>query len=195
MYPIYSISFDPDKHCLYNHPRLLPRMSTSSTPPSTSVDEKSPHIEHAERIAIHDRVPGHENYYERNGLRAYGGGEDHDHEPPVRNDLAPSSCSNAIIALLPPLDSLIAMAFLFTGSQIPVYLLGTSTLRSNSNLADHRRCYSSVHIRRSWWSRSVGSSSSLLLATSTNLNWIWFVLANLLALAGVCPFVGSLSDL
>jgi MFS family permease len=26
-------------------------------------------------------------------------------------------------------------------------------------------------------------------------SWIWFVLANLLALAGVCPFVGSLSDL
>lgn len=25
--------------------------------------------------------------------------------------------------------------------------------------------------------------------------WVWFVLANLLALAGVCPFVGSLSDL
>ncbi|RQM04992.1 hypothetical protein DH86_00003738, partial [Scytalidium sp. 3C] len=25
--------------------------------------------------------------------------------------------------------------------------------------------------------------------------WIWFVLANLLSLAGVCPFVGSLSDL
>lgn len=25
--------------------------------------------------------------------------------------------------------------------------------------------------------------------------WIWFVLANLLALAAVCPFVGALSDL
>lgn len=29
----------------------------------------------------------------------------------------------------------------------------------------------------------------------TVLSWIWFVLANLLALAGICPFVGSLSDL
>jgi MFS family permease len=29
----------------------------------------------------------------------------------------------------------------------------------------------------------------------TMFSWIWFVLANLLALAGVCPFVGSLSDL
>jgi MFS family permease len=25
--------------------------------------------------------------------------------------------------------------------------------------------------------------------------WIWFILAYLIALAGVCPFVGSLSDL
>jgi MFS family permease len=25
--------------------------------------------------------------------------------------------------------------------------------------------------------------------------WVWFVLANLLALAAVCPFVGSISDL
>jgi len=27
------------------------------------------------------------------------------------------------------------------------------------------------------------------------ISWIWFVLANLLSLAAVCPFVGSLSDL
>jgi MFS family permease len=25
--------------------------------------------------------------------------------------------------------------------------------------------------------------------------WVWFVLANLLALAAICPFVGALSDL
>jgi MFS family permease len=25
--------------------------------------------------------------------------------------------------------------------------------------------------------------------------WVWFVLANLLALAAVCPFVGAISDL
>jgi MFS family permease len=25
--------------------------------------------------------------------------------------------------------------------------------------------------------------------------WVWFVLANLLSLAAVCPFVGSMSDL
>jgi hypothetical protein len=59
-------------------------MSDQSTPPSASVvNEKAPDIEHTERIVTHDRVPGHENYYEKNGLRTYGDGEDHDHEPPV----------------------------------------------------------------------------------------------------------------
>lgn len=67
-------------------------MSTPSTPPSAPVNEKTPHIEHAERIATHDRVPGHENYYEKNGLRTYGDGEDHDHEPPVSSDNPFQSC-------------------------------------------------------------------------------------------------------
>jgi len=30
---------------------------------------------HIERIATHDKVPGHDNYYEKNGLRTYGDGE------------------------------------------------------------------------------------------------------------------------
>jgi len=34
-------------------------------------------IMHAERIITHDRVPGHDNYYEKDGLRTYGDGEDH----------------------------------------------------------------------------------------------------------------------
>lgn len=38
----------------------------------------SPHKEantHVERIATHDQVPGHTNYYEKDGLRTYGDGE------------------------------------------------------------------------------------------------------------------------
>jgi hypothetical protein len=59
-------------------------MSTPSPSGSTgAVDEKSHHVEHVDRIATHDRVPGHENYYEKNGLRTYGDGEDHDTEPEV----------------------------------------------------------------------------------------------------------------
>lgn len=85
-------------------------MSIDSTPPAatTPTDEKASqsHIEH---ITTHDRVPGHENYYEKNGLRTYGDGEDHDHEPPMS---------------FKRLMSLVAMAFIWTGSQIPVYIFG-----------------------------------------------------------------------
>lgn len=37
-----------------------------------------------EPIRTISKVPGNPNYYEKNGLRTYGDGEDHDHEPPVR---------------------------------------------------------------------------------------------------------------
>ncbi|KAF8247960.1 MFS general substrate transporter [Wilcoxina mikolae CBS 423.85] len=60
--------------------------------------------------------------------------------------------------------SFVAMAFLWTGSQIPVYLFGGIP---------------------PYIYRDIGGAD----------RWIWFVLANLLALAAVCPFVGSLSDL
>ena len=61
-------------------------MSAVSTPPSAGsgvVGEKANTAEHVERIKTHDRVPGHENYYEKNGLRTYGDDQDHDHEPKV----------------------------------------------------------------------------------------------------------------
>jgi hypothetical protein len=86
-------------------------MSDHSTPPTPDAEKSSPHVEHAERIVTHDRVPGHENYYEKNGLRTYGDGEDHDHEPPLS---------------FKRFMSLVAMAFLWTGSQIPVYIFGHS---------------------------------------------------------------------
>ena len=60
--------------------------------------------------------------------------------------------------------SLIAMAFLWTGSQIPVYFLGGIP---------------------PYIYRDIGGTD----------RWIWFALGNLLALASVCPFVGSMSDL
>ncbi|EEA26937.1 hypothetical protein TMatcc_004782 [Talaromyces marneffei ATCC 18224] len=59
---------------------------------------------------------------------------------------------------------LTAMAFLWTGSQIPIYLFG-------------------------------GIPPYIYASIGGADRWIWFVLANLLALAGICPFVGSLSDL
>ncbi|RFU25396.1 hypothetical protein B7463_g10932, partial [Scytalidium lignicola] len=131
-------------------------MSSTSTPPSGStnvLDEKStPATKHVERIMTAERVPGHNNYHEKNGLRTYGDDMDHDHEPPM-------SFSRIM--------SLVAMAFLWTGSQIPKLMHWLAGGIPPYIYAD------------------IGGSD----------RWIWFVLANLLSLAGVCPFVGSLSDL
>lgn len=60
--------------------------------------------------------------------------------------------------------ALVAQAFLWTGSQIPVYILGGVPPYIYADIGGVDR-------------------------------WIWFVLAYLLALAAVCPFVGSISDL
>ncbi|KAH8811539.1 MFS multidrug transporter-like protein [Xylogone sp. PMI_703] len=128
-------------------------MSAPSTPPSGSsnaLDEKTnPRTEHVEKILTADQVPGHTNYYEKDGLRTYGDEMDHDHEPPMT---------------FRRIMSLVAMAFLWTGSQIPVYIFGGIPPYIYGDIGGSDR-------------------------------WIWFVLANLLSLAGVCPFVGSLSDL
>ena len=35
-------------------------------------------------VRTNERVPGHSDYYEKDGLRTYGDDEDHEHEPPVR---------------------------------------------------------------------------------------------------------------
>ncbi|KAL1620662.1 hypothetical protein SLS54_006018 [Diplodia seriata] len=54
-------------------------------------------------------VPGNPSYYEKGGLRTYGDGMDHDHEPPM-----------TLKRFMP----IVAMAFLWVASQIPVYLFG-----------------------------------------------------------------------
>lgn len=59
-------------------------MSSPATSNHADTDpEKETLPEQVEHIKTHDRVPGHENYYEKDGLRTYGDGEDHEHEPPV----------------------------------------------------------------------------------------------------------------
>jgi MFS family permease len=60
--------------------------------------------------------------------------------------------------------SLAAMSFLFTGSQIPVYLYGGVPPYIYGDIGGLDR-------------------------------WTWFIIAHLLSLAAICPFVGSLSDL
>ncbi|PGH03813.1 hypothetical protein AJ80_08626 [Polytolypa hystricis UAMH7299] len=89
------------------------------------------------------------DYYKRDGMRTSGDDENHEQEPPMT---------------FHRFMGFVAMAFLWTGSQIPVYLFGGVP---------------------PYIYRDIGGTD----------RWVWFVLANLLALAGVCPFVGSLSDL
>lgn len=122
--------------------------SSSHSSDNMKDPEKGTDVNHFEQVHTNERVPGH-NYYEKNGLRTEGDGEDHEHEPPMtfRRTMA-----------------LIGMAFLWTGSQIPVYLLGGIPPLIYADIGGVDR-------------------------------WVWFVLANLLSLAAVCPFVGSLSDL
>lgn len=55
---------------------------SSSRSSDTGVD-KAINGEHVEQIHTNERVPGHAEYYEKNGLRTYGDDADHDHEPPV----------------------------------------------------------------------------------------------------------------
>ncbi|KAH6710988.1 MFS multidrug transporter-like protein [Leptodontidium sp. 2 PMI_412] len=122
----------------------------NATPsPTGSTDKEIGNNQDMEAIRTISRVPGNDHYYEKDGLRTYGDGEDHDHEPPMT---------------FTRMMSLIAMAFLWTGSQIPVYLFGGVPPYIYGDLGGVDR-------------------------------WVWFVLANLLALAAICPFVGALSDL
>ncbi|KAI9727696.1 MAG: hypothetical protein M1828_005924 [Chrysothrix sp. TS-e1954] len=62
-----------------------------------------------ENVRTISRVPGNNSYYEKDGLRTYGDGEDHDVEEPL-------TFRKFMI--------FVAMAFLWCGSQIPLYLFG-----------------------------------------------------------------------
>lgn len=50
---------------------------------SQSSNEKGLEAQQVEQIHTNERVPGHPEYYEKDGIRTYGDGADHDHEPPV----------------------------------------------------------------------------------------------------------------
>ena len=53
----------------------------TSSRSSDNIDpEKATHVE---QIHTNERVPGHDNYYEKDGLRTEGDGMDHEHEAPV----------------------------------------------------------------------------------------------------------------
>ncbi|KAL2025986.1 hypothetical protein VTO58DRAFT_103170 [Aureobasidium pullulans] len=105
--------------------------------------------QHVERVQTRDSELGHAGYHDKGGLRTDNDDQDHYTEPPM-------SFNRWM--------SLVSMAMLWTGSQIPVYLFGGIPPYIYADIGGADR-------------------------------WIWLVLANLLSLAAVCPFVGSLSDI
>ena len=60
---------------------MLNNMSSSGSPISTPIESKAGAMDHVEHVHTNERVPGHENYYEKNGLRTQGDGVDHEAEP------------------------------------------------------------------------------------------------------------------
>lgn len=90
--------------------RYMQSSTAGPTPlPESSRDNLSPGTGDLEAVRTISRVPGNTNYYEKNGLRTEGDGVDHEHEPPM-------NWKRFMV--------LVAMAFLWSGSQIPLYLFG-----------------------------------------------------------------------
>ncbi|KAI9701139.1 MAG: hypothetical protein M1836_001808 [Candelina mexicana] len=61
--------------------------SEDSVTPPVSLGEQKHMGPQVEPVHTNGRVPGHANYYEKEGLRTYGDHEDHEHEPPVLANL------------------------------------------------------------------------------------------------------------
>jgi hypothetical protein len=60
---------------------------------SHHLDDEKREVTALENIKTRERIPGHTNYYEKDGLRTYGDDEDHEHEPPVSfNAKCPLDC-------------------------------------------------------------------------------------------------------
>ena len=66
------------------------RMATNSNESNSPAEEKTVSSQ-LEAVHTNERVPGHPAYYEKDGLRTYGDGEDHDREPQVQRPLYHSS--------------------------------------------------------------------------------------------------------
>jgi MFS family permease len=87
------------------------------------------------------------------------------------------------------------MAFLWTGSQIPVYIFGAIPPYIYADIGGVDRYVHPARVQCVTARETFSTNREKNKRLTYYHSWIWFVLANLLSLAGVCPFVGSLSDL
>ncbi|KAI0480060.1 MFS multidrug transporter-like protein [Xylariaceae sp. FL0804] len=124
---------------------------------STTPQKESPKLEKSESGTAADAsslengsqtMPSSKAASEKNVLRAQELGEGEGDAPMTKQKMM----------------ALTAQAFLWTGSQIPVYLFGGISPYVYGDIGGADR-------------------------------WVWFVLAYLLSLSAICPFVGSMSDL
>jgi MFS family permease len=88
--------------------------------------------------------------------------------------------------------ALIALAFMWTGAQAPLYLFGTSAFLFFlcspvycTAPGTDSQCLSTLAGAPVYIYRDLGGVNY----------WVWFITANLLATAAISPFVGALSDL
>ncbi len=68
------------KHSLFEKRHKTYHVVDVSDDSSNPVDYKTGSA-HVEQVHTNERVPGHDNYYEKDGLRTYGDDMDHEHEP------------------------------------------------------------------------------------------------------------------
>jgi hypothetical protein len=109
------------------------------TPSSASDTEKRGDITNDDlKAAHHEHIEVPSEAF--NALRIDGDDEDHMHEPPMTFKRA---------------MSLLAMAFLWTGSQIPVYLYGKRMNCDAELQTQANRCNSTLYLWRYWRRRQM----------------------------------------
>ena len=60
------------------HTLIIQKLGSMDSPP---VEAKNIGMEHVEQVHTNELVPGHPNYYEKNGVRTEGDGVNHEVEP------------------------------------------------------------------------------------------------------------------
>lgn len=110
-------------------PALTTGPGSNSSPATSHLDKDK--TEELETIHTNERIGSHENYYEKGGLRTEGDGLDHvgAHQKVICSDPSPDFSERhtnraSLKVTLKTWGAIVAMMFLWTESQIPLYLFG-----------------------------------------------------------------------